>query len=263
VFVVFDRVVATREGLEAIWNLHSLYEPAWNGKRRADASLPGDKQFVIGPDGRARLPNPKPGGRYLHTVGDVFTIDDKWPGMAGRLFVKLLLPREHERTVRTIGGRWHDFEVNGVNYGPTEATYAKHKGGRSTHNRENTIGVEGWRIELSPREAGISSHFLTVLFAADQQTPRMPAVERVEQRGHVGAKVTMAAGTCQVMFATSGAVGGTIAFTQAGKTVTRPLARAVEDHYEKWSSDPRYKVWTTRPEYRSFIGARKAQEGER
>ena len=262
-FVVFDRVVAAREGLETIWNLHSLYQPEWNGRRRADTSLPNDRQFVLDADGKTRLPNPKPGGRYLHTEGDVFTIDDRWPGMSGRLFVKLLLPREGARTVRTIGGAWHDFEVNGVNYGPTEATYARHKGGRNTHHRENTIGVEGWRIEVSPGQAGTRTHFLTVLFAADQRTKHMPPVELVEDRDRVGAEITLAGKVCRVVFARSGPVGGAVTFTKAGKTTSRPLASTVEDHYGKWSGDPRYRAWTTRPEYRSFIGPLPTPGGDR
>lgn len=254
-FVVFDRVEAAEPGLETIWNLHALYEPAWNGKREPDTSFPPERQFILTDDGKERLPNPKPGGRFVHTVGDTFTIDDKWPGMQGRLFVKLLLPAEGDRIVRTIGGAWHEFEVDGINYGPTEATYAKHKGGQNPHNRENTIGVEGWRIEMEPKGRPASSQFLTVLFATDQTTQQMPPAQAVEEGGQVGARLTLGERVCQVVFATSGPPAGRIRLTEAGKTLLdRPLATAVEDNYAKWSSDPRYKVWTTRPEYRNFIG---------
>jgi len=256
VFVIFDRVVTAKTGLETIWNLHTLYEPAWNGKREPDPSVPPAKQFVIGADGKSQEPNPRPGGRYLHSGGNTFTLDDRWPGMAGRLFAKLLLPKEEARTVRTIGGPWHDFEVDGVNYGPTEATYTKHKGARNGHNRENSIGVEGWRIEVAPASRPAATQFLTVLFATDQKAERMPPVELVEDAGRVGAVVTMGERRYRVTFATAGAVGGHIAITEGEKTLLdRALAATVEDHYKKWSSDPRYKTWMTRPEYRSFIGA--------
>jgi len=254
-FVIFDRVEAAEPGLETIWNLHSLYEPAWNGKREPDASLPPDKQFILSDDGKAQLPNPKPGGRFAHTGGDTFTIDDKWPGMQGRLFARLLLPPEDARAVRTIGGAWHDFEVDGTNYGPTEATYAKHKGGQNPHNRENTIGVEGWRIEVEPKGRPASSQFLTVLFATDQATPQMPPAELIAEGGHVGAKLTLGNRGFQVLFATSGPMAGRVRITEAGKPIlNRPVAEKVEDDYRKWSADPRYKAWTTRPEYRNFIG---------
>ena len=43
--------------------------------------------------------------------------------------------------------------------------------------------------------------------------------------------------------------------SEAGKIVLdRPLAAGVEDNYQKWSGDPRYEAWMTRPEYRNFIG---------
>jgi heparin/heparan-sulfate lyase len=254
-FVVFDRVEAAEPGLETIWNLHSLYEPAWDGKREPDQSFPAEKQLILSDDGKAQVSNPKPGGRFAHTGGDSFTIDDKWPGMQGRLFAKLLLPAEGARIVRTIGGPWHDFEVDGINYGPTEATYAKHKGGQNPHNRENTIGVEGWRIEVEPKGRPASTQFLTVLFATDQAAAAMPPAERIEREGRVGAKFSIAGKTYELMFATAGALGGHITIREGGKPLlNRPLASAVEDNYRKWSGDPRYQAWITRPEYRNFIG---------
>ncbi|MBM4039915.1 MAG: hypothetical protein FJ290_15530 [Planctomycetes bacterium] len=259
-FVVFDRVEAAEPGLETIWNLHALYQPAWNGKAEPDASLPPEKQFVLSDDGKEQLPNPKPGGRFAHTGGDTFTIDDNWQGMQGRLFAKLLLPAEDARTVRTIGGAWHEFEVDGINYGPTEATYGKHKGGQNPHNRENTIGVEGWRIELSPKDNPASASFLVVLFATDQKSGKLPPIERVEREGRVGAKLSIAGKDYEVTFATTGALGGHIAIREGGKAMLdRPLATSVEDTYGKWSSDPRYKAWTTQPEYRNFIGREAAR----
>jgi len=254
-FVVFDRVENTEPGLETIWNLHSLYEPAWNGRREPDTSLPADKRFILSDDGQTPMPNPKPGGRFVHTGGDTFTIDDALEGMRGRLFVKVLLPAEHARLVRTIGGAWHEFEVDGINYGPTEATYAKHKGRRSAHNRENTIGVEGWRIEVEPADRPAAAQFLTVLVAADQTVPQMPSAERIERDGRVGARLVMAGRTHEVTFATSGPVAGHIRISEGGRTLLdRPLAAGLEDDYAKWSADPRYEAWTTRAEYRNFIG---------
>ena len=254
-FVIFDRVEAAEPGLETIWNLHSLYEPVWNGRKETDASLPAEKQFILSDDGKTRVANPKPGGRFAHTGGDTFTIDDRWQGMQGRLFCKILLPAEDARLVRTIGGAWHEFEVDGINYGPTQATYAKHKGGRNEHNRENTIGVEGWRIEVEPKGRPAAAQFLTVLVAADRTVAEMPSAERIQQDGRVGARLVIARRTHEVTFATSGPVAGRIRITEAGKGILdRPLAATVEDTYAKWSADPRYKTWTTRPEYHNFIG---------
>jgi hypothetical protein len=260
-FVVFDRVVAAEPGLETTWLLHSLYEPAWNGASKPDDSLPADKQFVVGADGKTLEPNPHPGGRFIHSGGDTFTIDDRWPGMKGRLFAKVLLPRKEERVVRTVGGAWHDFEVAGVNYGPTEETYSKHQGAKNPHNRENTIGVEGWRIELSRKENAAETQFLVVLHACDQTTETMPVVERVEANGQVAARVTVGGRTYTVTFAGSGPVGGHITVTEAGKTVVdRALAAEVRDVYSGWSSDPRYRDWMTNPALRNFIGAQEQDQ---
>ncbi|HPD16784.1 MAG TPA: heparinase II/III family protein [Planctomycetota bacterium] len=256
IFVVFDRVIAAEAGLETVWMLHSLYEPGWNGRREADESLPPDKQFALSADGKAKLPNPRPGGRFLHTGGDTFKIDDQWPGMRGRLFARILEPSEEARVIRTIGGPWHDFEVDGINYGPTQDTYAKHQGARNEHNRENSIGVEGWRIELSPRERPASTRFLVVLFAADQQTEAMPVVERIEVEGRLGARIVVAGKTTyEVVFDTSGQVGGHIRIAEAGRPLLdRRLTNTVEDNYRQWSADPRYRAWAERPEFRNFIG---------
>ena len=92
-FVVFDRVVNAEAGLETKWLLHALYEPACDGQKAPDLSLPPPQQLVLAPDGTSTVPNPQPGGRFLHTGGSLLTIDDRWPGMSGRLFVKVLLPR--------------------------------------------------------------------------------------------------------------------------------------------------------------------------
>ncbi|MBN1674639.1 MAG: heparinase II/III family protein [Kiritimatiellae bacterium] len=255
IFVVFDRVKAAKPGLETIWMLHSLYEPLWRGERRPDTSLPAEKQAVIAADGETRLPNPEPGGRYLHTGGDTFVIDDQWKGMSGRLFARILLPQPESRVVRTIGGKWHEFEVNGVNYGPAEATYVKHKGRASPDNRDNTLGVEGWRIEVSPKGAPQETFFLVVLHAADQTLADMPPVRAIRKGAQVGVALSADGKGYEVLFATAGPVGGTITIHEANRTlVDRSLADEVEDHYAKWRTDSRFREWTTNPFMKNVIG---------
>ena len=125
-FVVFDRVVNAAAGLETKWLLHALYEPAFDGQT-APRSVPAVREdngwSRAGGTSTRRIP--------IRAVvsctggGSVFTIDDRWPGMTGRLFVKILLPGDDQRVLRTVGGPWHEFEVEGINYGPTEDTYKK------------------------------------------------------------------------------------------------------------------------------------------
>jgi len=260
-FIIFDRVVNTKAGWETRWLLHSLYEPLFDGEKTPDSSLPPDKQLVVTKDGKQTGRNPKPGGRFLHTEATTFIVDDKWPDMTGRLFGKILFPEEEARVLRTVGGRWHEFEVDGVNYGPTEDTYAdtEYQRHRKIHDRENSIGLGGWRIELLPKDRPAATSFLVVLHAADQATRTMVPVERIDRPGQMGAKVTIGTSDYEVTFATAGPTGGHIRVSQGGRTtLDRPLATDVEDNYEKWSEDPRYETWMTRPEYGNFIGSRKA-----
>lgn len=254
-FVIFDRVQAAGAGQPITWLLHTLYEPAWNGTRQPDPSLPPEKQLAVAPDGKSIIPNPHPGGRFLCTAGDTFTADDRWPGMEGRLFAHILLPEERERSVRLVGGAWHEFEVEGTNYGPTEDTYGKRQGAKNPHNYDNTIGVEGWRVEVSPKGTPQQATFLVVLHAADRKTEKMPPAERIERAGMQGARVTVGARVYEVLFRTAGAVGGHVTIAENGQPVAdRDLAAGVEDNYRKWSADARSTLWTTKPEYRNFIG---------
>lgn len=262
-FVVFDRVVNAKAGLETRWLLHALYEPQLDGEKTPDSSLSPAEQLVVTPDGKGTAPNPKPGGRFLHTEAATFIVDDKWPDMTGRLFGKVLFPGEDARILRTVGGPWHEFEVEGVNYGPTRDTYANDKSQRhrKEHDRENSIGLGGWRIELLSQGEPAATNFLVVLHTADQATENMVPVEAIERPGQIGAEVRFGATQYEVMFATDGPTGGHIRVTQAGeRTLDRPLASDVEDNYRKWAEDPRYEAWMTRPEYRNFFGRLRDRE---
>jgi tetratricopeptide (TPR) repeat protein len=255
-FVVFDRVANAEANLETKWLLHSLYEPRFNGRQTPDLSLSREKQLAIAPDGKSMIPNPQPGGRFLHTGGDTFVINDKLLGMTGRLFVKILLPAKDARVLRTIGGPWHEFEVDGINYGPTADTYSNaKKSERLSHNRVNSIGLSGWRIELFPKDTPAETNFLVVLQAANQATPTMVPVELVERSGQIGAKATVGTTVYEVTFATTGPVAGQIRISRGDKLVlNRDLSAGVEDNYKKWSDHPNYKIWMTRREYKNFIG---------
>jgi len=155
--------------------------------------------------------------------------------------------------------RDHDGSPDAVRlpYGPTEDTYANDKSRRhrKEHDRENSIGLGGWRIELSPKDKPIATTFLVVLHAADQATENMVPVEGIERPRQMGARVTVGTTDYEVTFATGGPVGGHIRVMQGGEiTLDRPLASGVEDNYQKWAEDPRYEIWMTRPEYRNFLG---------
>ena len=230
-FVIFDRVTPAKAKLEVIWNLHAYRRPAWNGKTEPDARKPG---------------------HFLHTGGDTFTTTNR----AGAFMdTRLLLPVEAERTVRTLGGKGHDFEINGVNHGPTEATYQKldrPKGGGGLE------GVGGWRIEISPKTVDGEVHFLHVLRVGDPvagvKTPLTTTL--LKQDGQVGVKFTLGAQRGEILFQTRGPTGGEITLADDGKEIMRLLAaltNRIEDNYDRWKIDPRYKEWMTNEYMRTVI----------
>ena len=142
--------------------------------------------------------------------------------------------------------------TEGLNYGPTVATYTEN---RHEHDRENSIGLEAWRVELSPPGPRATTEFLVVLHATDQGTPRMAPAEPIERSGQPGVQVTVGQTVYDVTFARSGSVGGHIRIVRSGEVVLdRDLATVVQDNYRQWCADPRYKTWMTRREYENFIG---------
>jgi hypothetical protein len=160
--------------------------------------------------------------------------------------------------LRTVGGAWHEFEVEGINYGPTEDTYAddKYRRHRSEHDRENSIGLGGWRIELLPKGRPEVTNFLVVLHAADHATETMVPVEPIEGSKKIGARLKIGANDYEITFATAGPMGGHIRISEAATVLLdRSLAVNIEDNYKKWSNDPRYDTWMTHFEYRNFVGA--------
>jgi hypothetical protein len=79
-------------------------------------------------------------------------------------------------------------------------------------------------------------------------------VEKIEKGGQVGAQFTADGTDVEVTFGMTGEVAGHIKITKAGKVICdRPLATKVEDNYQKWNSDPRFKNWMTSPYLRAVI----------
>jgi len=247
-FVVYDRVTPTSPELETVWNLHTLSKPSWNGVMAADPAWTPEKQFALVEGGKT-APNPHPGGHFLHAGGDTFIADDGV--MEGRLFVKVVLPAPEGRIVRTVGGPWHDFEVNGVNYGPTEETYK-----RKYDDRVDAVGVGGWRIEIAGDAKAPEKQFLTVLQASTRGTEKMAEVRAVQDGDRTGVEVVSGTRTFRVIFNVRGKTGGHVAVTEQGKglQVDRDLVQAVQDNYSNWSGDPRYKEWMTNTYMRTVIG---------
>ena len=225
-FVIFDRVTPTDPKLEVIWNLHAYTKPAWNGKT---APVAGKE------------------GYFLHTGGDTFTTTNR----AGAfLQTRLLLPAEADRVVRTIGGRGHDFEVDGVNYGATEETYRlleRRKGNGALE------GVGGWRIEVAPTTVNGEAHYLHVLRVGASGAGKAPLepleTTLVKQPGRSGAKITLGEKSWEVTFNTQGPTGGRLVLDGRAED----LVTKIEDNYDRWKADPRYNDWMTNEFMRTVI----------
>ena len=242
-FVVFDRVRPASPELEIIWNLHAYRKPRWNGKTAPPAAPP--RQFII--QNGKKIPNPHPGGHFIHTEGDAFRIDNGRSAMV----VTTLLPAADERVVKTVGGPWHDFEVDGVNYGPTEWTYEAVKKRKGSGGLE---GVGGWRIEVSPKKTGGEVHFLHVLQTGKTGELKPAAVSLIKAVGRTGVKIALDGKSCEVTFNTQGPTGGHLKIVEGEKTLLdEALVTRIEDHYDRWKADPRYNDWMTNEYMRTVI----------
>ncbi len=229
-FVVFDRVTPADPQLEIIWNLHAYKKPAWDGETHSEPAATEDH----------------PGGHFLHAVGDSFQVSND----TGTMMVTTLLPQRDARTVRTIGGKWHDFELNGVNYGPTGETYElldkKKNGGLE--------GVGGWRIEVAPTKVTGEAHFLHVLQVGDRAALTPADVTLVTTSTRTGAKILHDDESIEIVFNTKGDTGGHVTVSRGDQTtVKEELVTRVEDHYDRWKVDPRYENWMTNPFMRTVI----------
>ncbi|MGB2821994.1 MAG: heparinase II/III family protein [Phycisphaerae bacterium] len=229
-FVIFDRVTPTDPKLEIIWNLHAYKKPEWNGKTEPTKMPEGHRE----------------GGHFTHTTGDTFRIDNNQSAMV----VKTLLPKADARLIRTIGGKWHDFEVNGVNPGPTDATYERLDKLKGNGGLE---GVGGWRIEVTPTGVRGEVHFLHVLHLGDKNTLKPADISLITKAGLTGAKMALAGKTYEVTFNTAGETSGHIMLSAGAKRIDENLVGNIEDNYDRWKADPRYKEWQTSEFMRTVI----------
>jgi hypothetical protein len=216
--IVFDRVRSVRAADPKRWYLHTMEESRLlDGREEPDLSVHPEGHFV-------------------------------WQGKTGRaahrgsaLFFKTLLPEE--AIVRKIGGKGHQFEVNGENYDMYDAWYR-----RLSPEYFERIGLGLWRIEVEPAHERHEDLFLHVLWATGATARSMVPVERIEGEDKAGAAIQTAAGKVTVTFSTAGPVAGHIALERDGaRVLDADLATRVVDDYSAWRDDPRYPDWTGDP----------------
>ena len=106
-------------------------------------SLPPEKQLVVAPDGVSTSHNPKPGGRFLHTGGDTFLIDDKGPGMTSNVSIIVAEARDTLKVVNSaLRFRPVDLEATA-----DKAVSRPWQGGRG--------GSQGSRSKASPTSGAV------------------------------------------------------------------------------------------------------------
>ena len=224
-FVVFDRVRSVRGEDPKRWYLHTMEEPSLlDGTEGLDSSV-------------------HPEGHYL------------WQGKTGKavhngssLFWRTLLPKQ--AIIRKMGGKGHQFEVNGENYDMYDAWYQ-----RLDQNFFDRIGLGLWRMEVEPEVKQEEDMFLHVLWATDASAAQMLPTELVQEGGRVGARIKtgdprpggVGLGEVTVLFASAGPVGGHITITGTANPYDADLADAVKDTYDAWRDDARYQRWMSEP----------------
>ena len=229
IVIIFDRLTAAHPQDAKRWYLHTMEKPECiEGELTPDTRVHPQGHFVAA-------------GRTLRVAhgGSV-------------LFSKTLLPELAE--IRVLGGKGHQFEVNGENFDMYDAWWKK----VGTPQYQEEIGIGWWRVEVEPRSPSADDVFLHVLWATDDDTPAMFPVENVSKQGQARARFSAEGNDVEVAFATAGEVAGHLRLSGGGKVLwNRQLANAIEDDYQKWRSDPRFDAWTTNPYMRAAVGVTK------
>lgn len=223
-FFIFDRVVSIRPSYPERWYLHTMAEPkCLDGDEKRDRSIHSEGHWLIG-------------GR---------TVAVTYKG--AKLFCKTLLPER--AIVRKIGGKGHQFEINGRNYDMYDVWY-KRVGQRFLER----IGIGWWRIEVEPQVKRTTDTLLHVLEVADAGKPEMWPARLIRRDGLLGAELRTTETTYTVLFRKSGDVGGHLTIRRGGRMlIDTDLAQEVRDNYDHWRDDPRYEKWMTDPYYRTVI----------
>ncbi len=251
VFVVYDRIVVADPEDLPCWMLHILREPRATGRERALTPAEIGPQFLKGAG--EMVPHPSPGGHFL-MEGDGFTVESGSPGKPGGgwLSVRTLFPSPTGSERKKIGGRGHDFEVAGIQYGVSDYGYRM---ADKDYVVRSTIGLLGWRVELRPRAPSKTVEFLHVLQAGVGAPPDgAPAAALASTAEAHTVTLEHAGRSFAVRLARSGPRGGSVKVIQGGRTLfDGDLPGAVEDHWRFHRDSPHFDRWITDPRYRVVI----------
>ena len=253
VFVIYDRIVLPPDGAarQPCWLTHTLREPKASGSEATMGPDEIGRQFLMTDKGK--VPHPRPGG-HVCMGGEGFTAASGSPGKRGKgwLTVQTLWPTAKNADRRKIGGRDHDFEVAGVQYGLAREGYAK---ADAPYAVGSTIGLLGWRVELRHRKPAETVEFLHVARASIGPAAELRTTLRSTPPTHV-VTINHDGRSYEITLRRTGRRGGTVRVsTPAGNQVLHQddLSDKVEDHWRHWYKTPNYRTWVTDPRYRVVI----------
>ena len=210
-FVIFDRVEATKAEYPKVWLLHLPTEPEVSGQ--AAVQVP---EHVVQYDGDTATWVSDP-------AGDTDLLSEG----RSRIIMMTLEPRPARITKR--GGEGHDFWGNPYN---PEAQY-NHVLDRTGKKSAGYLKppLSPWRLEVEPTAGQARDYFLHVLYVTDEGTREMPPVERIEEDGRLGARITLGERVVTVLFNKTGDLGGRLTITEDGNTLhDADLAQGVPDN---------------------------------
>jgi hypothetical protein len=130
----------------------------------------------------------------LHSVEEpvisdnISTVTRTGKGYQSKLVNTTLLPTQDNLSIVKIGGEGREYEVAGVNYPQSILT------------ADNSADGAIWRIEVSPKRAAITDHFLNVLQVMDADNDKKLPVDKVETNEFIGTQI----GDRLVLFSKSG-----------------------------------------------------------
>jgi hypothetical protein len=181
-FLILDRVEATRSEFAKTWFLHVPTLP--RSETELETQVEGHVWRTV--------------GGTLAWLSDPAGVKEVLSTGRAKMFLRTLLPEKALVTIR--GGEGHDFWGHPLE--PTAQYNHKHKGAPG-----DAPPLVPWRIEVSPSDAGMRQYFLHVMEIAEERDERMSDVrlQRSADGRRAGVVVARPEGRLMLWFALDGA----------------------------------------------------------
>jgi heparin/heparan-sulfate lyase len=134
----------------------------------------------------------------------------------GRMLCRTMLPRDAE--LRSVGGPDKEFWAAGKNWDIL----------REGLTDENLALMGQWRVEVTPGNARQQDNFLHVIQVGDQDLRQMDMVKLIEEDNRCGVTITSGEHTWNVVFNSTGTLGGHISRSGNGSRINRNLTNGVQ-----------------------------------